>query len=90
MNNISKTNDPKRPNHSLEIRQMIERLQLRLRERLLEELWEDRECIEEAIVNPETYSYQFHTYKEKYLDRLADLQRIWNELVTLEKSKPRQ
>lgn len=72
-----------------EVRQLIEKLQQRLRERLLEELWEDRDCLEEAIVHPDSYSYKFQTYKEKYLDKLADLQRIWNELVTLEKSRSR-
>ena len=58
-------------------------------EKLLEELWDDRECLEEAIVHPDSYSYRFQTYKEKYLDKLADLQRIWNELVILEKTKSR-
>lgn len=72
-----------------EVRLLIERLQQRLREKLLEELWEDRDCLEEAIAHPDSYSYKFQTYKEKYLDKLADLQRIWNELVTLDKSKSR-
>lgn len=76
-------------NHGYEVRQLIEQLQQKLRERLLEELWEDRECLEEAIAQPDAYSYRFQSYKEKYLDKLADLQRIWNELVTLEKSKSR-
>lgn len=74
-------------NQGYELRQLIERCQQKLREKLLEELWEDREYLEESIAHADAYSYKFQTYKEKYLDKLADLQRIWNELVTLEKSK---
>ncbi|NUM36314.1 MAG: hypothetical protein HUU50_17375 [Candidatus Brocadiae bacterium] len=84
-----KEDEPQAENRNLEIRQLIERLQKKLRECLLEELWDDKECIEEAIIQPDTYFYKFQTYKEKYLDKLADLQRIWNELVTLEKTKTR-
>jgi hypothetical protein len=76
-------------NHSPELRQLLEQLQHKLREKLLEELWEDRDCLEETVLHPDAYSYKFQTYKEKYLDKLADLQRIWNELVTLEKAKNR-
>ena len=72
-----------------QVRHLIVRLQKKLRERLLNELWEDRESLEDAIVQEETYFYKFQTYKEKYLDKLADLQRIWNELATLEKMKSR-
>ena len=90
MNTYNKKEDePQAENRNLEIRQLIERLQKKLRECLLEELWEDKECIEEAIIQPDTYFYKFQTYKEKYLDKLSDLQRIWNELVTLEKTKTR-
>lgn len=77
------------PKQGQQIRQLIEKLQLTLRERLLEELWDDKECLEEAIEHPESYSYKFQTYKEQYLDKLSDLQRIWNELVTLEKTRYR-
>lgn len=85
-----KEEEPLPPNNQgQDIRLLIERLQRKLRERLLEELCEDRECLEEAILQPDTYFYKFQTYKEKYLDKLADLQRIWNELATLEKSKAR-
>lgn len=87
--NAYKRDDSKNNTQGYEVRQLIERLQQKLREKLLEELWEDRDCLEEAIVHPDSYSYKFQTYKEKYLDKLADLQRIWNELVTLEKSKSR-
>jgi len=66
---------------------MIERLQLSLREQLLEELWEDKESLEEAILQPDAYSYKFQTYKEKYLDKLCDLQRIISELYHLDKAK---
>ncbi|BBM81734.1 hypothetical protein UABAM_00073 [Candidatus Uabimicrobium amorphum] len=77
------------PKQGQQIRQLIEKLQLTLRERLLEELWDDKDCLEEAIEHPESYSYKFQTYKEQYLDKLSDLQRIWNELVTLEKTRYR-
>ena len=77
------------PKQGQQIRQLIEKLQLTLRERLLEELWEDRETLQEAIEQPDSYSYKFQTYKEQYLDKLSDLQRIWNELVTLEKTRYR-
>ena len=76
--------------HGTQVRHMVEQLQQRLREKLLEELWDDRESLEDAIAQPDTYSYKFHTYKERYLDKLADLQRIWNELVNLEKSRARK
>lgn len=80
---------PVESKHGQQVRQLIEKLQLTLRERLLEELWEDRESLEDAILNPDSYSYKFQTYKEQYLDKLSDLQRIWNELVTLEKTRYR-
>ena len=90
MNSYNK-DEPRYPasNPGHELRQLIEKLQQKLREKLLEELWEDREGLEEIIAHPDAYSYKFQTYKEKYLDKLADLQRIWNELVTLEKNKGR-
>lgn len=72
-----------------QIRLLIEKLQLTIRERLLEELWDDKECLEDSIEHPDSYSYKFQTYKEQYLDKLSDLQRIWNELVTLEKTRHR-
>ena len=87
--NPSENRVPLDAKQSLHVRQLIERLQLTLRERLLEELWDDREALEDAISHPDNYSYKFQTYKEQYLDKLADLQRIWNELVTLEKSRQR-
>ncbi len=80
---------PVESKHGQQVRQLIEKLQLTLRERLLEELWEDRESLEDAILHPDSYSYKFQTYKEQYLDKLSDLQRIWNELVTLEKTRYR-
>jgi hypothetical protein len=90
MNSYNNREESRHPsvNQGHELRQLIERLQQKLRERMMEELWEDREGLEEIIAHPD-YSYKFQTYKEKYLDKLADLQRIWNELVTLEKSKSR-
>ena len=89
MNTYKKEDESIQSKQGQQVRQLIERLQKKLRERLLEELWEDRESIADAIVQPDAYSYKFQTYKEKYLDKLADLQRIWNELATLEKMRSR-
>ena len=79
----------KKPNKNLQMRNLIENIQQQLREKMLEDLWEDKDCLEEFITQPEIYFYKLQTYKEKYLDKLTDLQRIWNELTTLERRKKR-
>jgi len=81
----TKEDDSIQAKQGLQMRSFIESLQRKLREKLLEELWEDRETLEEAVLEPDTYLYKFQSYKDKYLDKLSDLQRIWNELAALEK-----
>lgn len=73
-----------------EVLGLLGRLQVRLREGLLAELWEDRDVIDGVAGDLDLYSYKFQSYKERYLDKLADLQRIINELMALEKQKAAQ
>ncbi len=81
----TKEDDSIQAKQGQQMRSLIESLQRKLREKLLEELWEDRENLEDAVLQPDIYMYKFQTYKDKYLDKLADLQRIWNELAALDK-----
>lgn len=83
--NQAKEDDSIQAKQGQHMRLMIEALQRKLRERLLEELWEDRENLEDAVLQPDTYLYRFQVYKDRYLDKLSDLQRIMNELAALEK-----
>ncbi len=83
--NQTKEDDSIQAKQGQQMRLLIESLQRKLRERLLDELWEDRENLEDAVLQPDTYLYRFQSYKDKYLDKLSDLQRILNELSALEK-----
>lgn len=81
----TKEDDSIQAKQGSQMKSFIEYLQRKLREKLLQELWEDRETLEDAVLEPDTYLYKFQSYKDRYLDKLSDLQRIWNELAALEK-----
>lgn len=72
-----------------EVLRLIGRVQRSLRQQLLEQVWDDREQLESAIENPEGYFFMFQVYKERYLDKLCDLQRIINEIHALKPKKNR-